>query len=401
MPSSDPPLAPEVAATVEALLSGAFGGTVRVQSAGVLAQRRSIVRRLQVHGVAGVSSVILKQARHDGPADYDPDDSHPDGRAAYLFSEWAALEFLNRLPPVPRVAPRFLGGDRRQGLLMMEDLGEGDSLADLLLGDDPSRAAAALESLATTLGRLHAATFGRAGEFLDLRRRLGPATGRADPDFTAAALLRRFDRFSRLAEDCGTRLPVSLRSECDIIAATLNDVDAVDAFSPSDACPDNNRVRSQHLVLFDFEGAGFRHAALDVAYLQLALPTCWCVARLPSGLPEHLTAVYHAALAAGGVSGSNRAAIASGSVAACAAWLLWSTVELVPRLLMEDRPSRPATLRQHVLFRLRLFATLATQAGALEQLGEAATRFADSLQRRWIDPAEMPLYPAFSRKSRD
>ena len=114
-----------------------------------------------------------------------------------------------------------------------------------------------------------------------------------------------------------------------------------------------------------------------------------------------MIAVYHAALAEGGVSGSRRAAIASGSVAACAAWLIWSTVELVPRLLSEDRPSRPATLRQHVLFRLRLFATLAAQAGVLEQLGEAATRFADSLQRRWIETVEMPLYPAFARQPQD
>jgi hypothetical protein len=58
--------------------------------------------------------------------------------------------------------------------------------------------------------------------------------------------------------------------------------------------PDRGRWRP---AFFDFEFAGFRHALLDAAYLHLPFPTCWCVARLPDGLPDALETVYRQELA--------------------------------------------------------------------------------------------------------
>lgn len=48
------------------------------------------------------------------------------------------------------------------------------------------------------------------------------------------------------------------------------------ALTPADACPDNNRLTTNGLVLLDLEGAQLRHVAWDAAYLIVPWPSCWC-----------------------------------------------------------------------------------------------------------------------------
>src|SRR6516165_1423591 len=102
-------------------------------------------------------SVVLKRRRE---------------RVGGFGAELAALEYLNAMP-VP-VAPRLVGADAEAGLLLMEDLGPGASLADALLADDRERARADLVSYAQALGAMHAWSMGRPGELASLRARYAP-----------------------------------------------------------------------------------------------------------------------------------------------------------------------------------------------------------------------------------
>ena len=72
--------------------------------------------------------------------------------------ELAALGYLNGMPEP--VVPRLLGADA--GILLMEDLGPGPSLAGLLLAGDRSRVRADLASYAEALGSMHAWSMGPA-----------------------------------------------------------------------------------------------------------------------------------------------------------------------------------------------------------------------------------------------
>ncbi len=74
-------------------------------------------------------------------------------------AEVAALEHLNGMPEP--VAPRLLGVDADAGLLLIEDLGPGPSLADSLLTGDRSRVRADLISYAETMGSMHAWSMGQ------------------------------------------------------------------------------------------------------------------------------------------------------------------------------------------------------------------------------------------------
>ena len=76
--------------------------------------------------------------------------------------------------PADQVAPRLVGADDQAGLLLMEDLGPGASLADALLAGDRKRAQADLVSYARALGAMHAWSMGRPGELASLRARYAP-----------------------------------------------------------------------------------------------------------------------------------------------------------------------------------------------------------------------------------
>jgi hypothetical protein len=126
--STPPPALPEgEQRAAEALLTRALGEPAEVQSAEPLWDRGHVFR---LHLAPG-RAVILKRKRRQGPI------------GAQLFGdELAALNYLNAMP-VP-VAPRLLGADVQAGLLLMEDLGNGATLADSLMAAGRGRVQAEL-----------------------------------------------------------------------------------------------------------------------------------------------------------------------------------------------------------------------------------------------------------------
>ncbi|HMN30738.1 MAG TPA: hypothetical protein PKE45_21475, partial [Caldilineaceae bacterium] len=70
---------------------------------------------------AGIpASLILKQVV---AKNYQPDDATA-GDTVRFFRDWVGAEFLSNLPGDPGHAPRFYGGDRQLGFIILEDLGQ-------------------------------------------------------------------------------------------------------------------------------------------------------------------------------------------------------------------------------------------------------------------------------------
>jgi aminoglycoside/choline kinase family phosphotransferase len=163
--SAPPALSADETRAAEALLAEAWGEYATVREATVIWNRRQVVRL----ELGADRSVVLKRLPEK-----------PDSHAGRRFGvELAALEYLNGMP-VP-VAPRLLGADTGTGLMLMEDLGPGASLAGSLLGTERERAQADLIAYAQALGSLHAWSMGGADELADLRARYAPGRGRARP----------------------------------------------------------------------------------------------------------------------------------------------------------------------------------------------------------------------------
>src|SRR5439155_24850503 len=103
---------------------------------------------------------------------YDPEDlrpsggSHGDATAAWrLLCEWTATDFLSRFRGELPLCPHCYGGDMAEGFVILEDLGSGQRLRDLFLGNDPVPAEKALLGYATALGRMHGVSIGGEAEY--------------------------------------------------------------------------------------------------------------------------------------------------------------------------------------------------------------------------------------------
>jgi hypothetical protein len=322
-----------------------------------------------------------------------------DGEAAQaarrLSNEWAGLQFLERADGAagqPLLSPRCFGGDHAAGLVVFEDMGDGDCLADLLQGNDPVQATACLLAYAATLGRMHAATAGRAQEYQRLRAQLGFDATQTDRG--AADWLASVAAFRDGCQTIGLEAPAAFDDAVQLVTGALRDPGPWLAFTPQDSCPDNHRFIDGQVRLFDFEGSTFRHALLDAAYGRVPFPTCWCVNRLPETLVPRFEAAYRAELVKGVPEAADDAAFGQGMVVACAGWIIRTISWNLAGVLQEDSRWGIATVRQRHLLRLETFAAATEQFGHLEALGAFARQLQATLAARW--PVEaMSLYPAF------
>jgi hypothetical protein len=395
-----------VSEAAERVLATALGGRVRLGQGQLFggAGRRTPTIRFPLLDAPGDAprSVIAKCVRGYRQR-FDIADVDAMSTARRLSNEWAGLQFLEgavRDRGQPPVSPRCYGGDHAAGLVVFEDLGDGECLADLLQGDDPARAEACLLAYAVALGRMHAATIGQAQAYQDGRSELGfPIPPRSDglTDWQSESgswLSGDVEEFRKGCAGLGLGLPAEFDVCLQAVAAALAHPGPFLAFTPSDSCPDNHRFIDGQVRLFDFEGSTFRHALLDAAYARVPFPTCWCTNRLPEALVPRFEAAYRAELAQGVPAAADDAAFGQGMTVACAFWTIATIGWNLTRTIREDSRWGIATVRQRHLLRLETLAMATEQFGYLEPLGAVARQLLTKLGKLWPGE-EMPLYPAF------
>lgn len=323
--------------------------------------------------------MVAKRAVGDPERPYTPGDDTGGAPFSRFCSDAAGCEVLGGLG----LGPQRIGADPTRGVFVMEDLGAGPSLADLLTGDgDPDAAVAALEAYVRSLARMHRATRGRRDDWDAARRALGGygAGPVFDPGEWDAAARRFRDRCASV----GATVDPDVDTDFERIGAALGDPGDWLAFTPSDCCPDNHVVRGETVAFFDCEFAAFRHALLDLAYVVVPFPTCWCAARLPDGLPERLVALYR---------GENDGPDFDAHLDACLAFWTVHTLSWTwtGDWISEDGKWGISTHRQRAQLRVANF--LASSA-TLPGLARTVAGFG-----RRIPPPEtpVPLYPVFRR----
>jgi len=375
------PPSPDMMATTERLLSDTFGGTIHLAEGDDLtASGRTSVYRLRV--LVGPdnapTSVIVKQAR-----------KYPAGT---FFNDWASLQFLSQIIPELSLAPRFYAGDVKQGIFVMEDLGKGQRLDHLLLGNDPVAAESALIEHATLHGRLHALTIGKQAEYDVIRNPLGSLEHDYD-DPTLAWLAPTFHQSIDLA---GVKPAPGVDRELAELAAAIQNPGPFRAFVQSDSCPDNCLYIGSSLYLLDFEGGEFSHALLEGVYGRIHFPTCWCVYRLPEQIPLRMETAYRAELVKGCPAAASDTLFYHAVVEACAYWLLKSYFWVpLSKVLESDRMIIAASDRQRFLTRTDIFVQASEQFEHFEAIGATMRMLATKLRARWPETEEMAYYPAF------
>jgi aminoglycoside phosphotransferase (APT) family kinase protein len=357
---------------VSALLAQAWGPEAEIRGAAAIWNRSHVLR---LH-VAPDRSVVMKRRGEQGS----------EGRARSFGVELAALAYLNAMPAP--VAPRLVAADARAGILLMEDLGPGPSLADALLVGDRERAQADLVSYAEALAAMHAWSMERPGELAGLRARYAPGA-QLSPSWLEALAQSREEFLAAVA---GLGLASGGASaEIEELPYLLNGPGYL-GLVHGDACPDNMRFRAGGCRIFDFETSGWGPFVLDAAYLLAPFPSCWCFARLPAEVADPAIAAYRARVQAAGIELG--AAWEAAMAAALATWIV-ARGPMITRVLQEDREWGTTTLRPRLLTWLGSLIGACRRAGVLPSLRALAEALHEELGRRWPQAA-VPDYPALA-----
>jgi hypothetical protein len=247
--------------------------------------------------------------------------------------------------------PRLLATDDSAGLLVLEDLGDGPALEDLLTGTDPAAATAGFVALAEAAGRMHVATLGQAEAM------------RASWIFLDA-----FDA------------PEAREILC---AGPM-------ALSNGDLTPQNCRVTGGRARLLDFEDAAAQHPMLDVAHFRLPFYGGACWARVPASVSERVESAYRK------ITGrTTDRAWTEGMAAAVAAWTL-VRLDRLPKLLAADAPHPMGFSRRGQLLHTLRVGVEATD-GVLPRLAAHFATTERELRERWPGlTASQAVYPAYA-----
>jgi hypothetical protein len=384
------PAVSETVARAEQVLSRRFGAAIRLADPEHLGgSGRSTVVRVRVASspFALPRTVVVKR--------YGPANQPPAGDE--FVQEAVSYQLFTANTPEDRMCPEMFAHDVAARLVVLEDLGRAPTLADKLLGNDPKAAERALLSWSRSLGRLHASTAGREPDFDALSRRFGVS--------------RVIDPLTSLGHQAFEELPEVLADALGVItpgaahrrataSSWLLDSSSHRAFSPSDACPDNNVITSRGVRFLDFEGGCWRNVLLDAGYLRVPFPSCWCSFSLPAGMTEAMVAAWRAEIRDVWPDLDDDAVLLPALLDAQLLWVWVSTWWLLPRPDGEDEPLGPdhRAPRRSVALRSRWLrlATEALRAGEHDLVAHAHS-VVEGLGRRFGGHDQLPAYPAFRK----
>jgi thiamine kinase-like enzyme len=380
---------PHTVAAAERVLSTAVGSPVQFTHIECLSKR---VRRnvlLQCHNPSEVGlppSLIIKKVKVNPHRLGDTDSWH----TVRFFHDWVGAQFLSTLPGHFKHSPRFYGGDRNLGLIILEDVQHSARLVESLLGNDDAQAEQALLQYASCLGQLHTHTIDRAAAFEELFKAIAPNVKPIKDTVN-------IHKHQLMLASLGIYTENSWLHDLEAINEAINHPGEFLAYIHADACPDNVLDTGETLRLIDFETGHFGHALIDAAYGRMMFPSCWCANRLPHAVVRQMENTYRAILMQRCPVAADDQIFEIALVKTCGFWLLYTLTRHLEYALRKDLHWGISTIRQRILARLEAFTATAQEFNQLPGLCNTSSQLLDLLRQRWANVPALPLYPAFQK----
>lgn len=346
--------------------------------------RRNLLLRCHTPSASGLPlSLIIKKVEAKS---YNPEDTNS-WDIIRFFSDWTGSQFLSTLPSQFKHSPRFYGGDRTIGLIILEDVQHHTRLVESLLGSDRTQAERALLQYATCLGQLHADTIGKAAEFEELFQTAAP---QVKPIRETVNICRH----QLILERLGIHPESDWLRDLEAIEEAVNHPSDFLAYIHADACPDNVLDTGEALRLIDFETGRFGHALIDAAYGRMMFPSCWCANRLSHATVQQMEDTYRTILSQQCPAAEDDRIFEPALAKTCGFWLLYTLARHLESALKKDSDWGISTTRQRILARLEAFIITSQEFDQLPALRGTSSRLLDLLRQRWLDVLPLPLYPA-------
>ncbi|MCF3103103.1 phosphotransferase [Streptomyces roseoverticillatus] len=279
--------------------------------------------------------------------------------------EAAALQLASRVDPP--VVPKLLGVDPGERVLVLEHLDHQGPREDWVI------------DYAAALARLHAAP--GAGAAGSLPTWSGPTQDDADS-------------FLRLARTIDTAIPPGVRTELEGLVHRLTRTPGY-ALLHGDPCPGNDMHTSQGVRFIDFEQAALGNGIVELAYLRIGFPTCWCATAPTPALLDAAENAYRSTW-----RDTTGTEVPGDLADACAGWLLRGdalvqraqrgTIDHLGEIPNRDWGWGTATARQRLAHRLRVVGQMTAESSELNELGRLAAAMRESTLTRWPELQPLP-----------
>lgn len=255
----------DIIATAQAVLNHRYGGKQQLTEPEELSGTGgTTVLRLRVanNPVFPHRSVVVKYSPHT-------DDVVDD---AAFVREVVAYQFTTSLSEDVRPGPVLLGYDIERRILILSDVGNGATFADLLEQSDDDARVRLLRNLGTSLGKMHAATAGAETSFnILLARMVRSIDGARDIQIQREAMLEnRIQEGVDLIRDAGIEVPTDVAAVAETVQVRMLHGGSR-AFTPFDLSPDNI-IFAERAQFLDYEWAGFRDVIFDIAGVIAGFP---------------------------------------------------------------------------------------------------------------------------------
>ena len=325
-----------------------FGDELRAQLGSPRRSRRlgssprSRVWRVQLPEATAVVKQIV-----DGP-----------GADERYAREVAALRLAARAE-IP-VVPVLLATDPGERVLVLEHLDHQRPASDWIV------------DYAAALARLHATA--RPQDVGVLPRWQGP--NQAD-----------IESFLRLAEALELPVTSGVPGELDDLVNRLGQASG-HALLHGDPCPGNDLHTATGIRFIDFEQASLGSGLMELAYLRIGFPTCWCVTSASEPLLERAESAYRNEWRT--LTGSDAQ---DGLADACAGWLLRGdalverarreSTDHLARIPHRDWTWGTATARQRLVHRLGVVGQMTADQTCLSGVSSLSTAMRQRMLARW------------------
>ncbi|NBE50922.1 aminoglycoside phosphotransferase family protein [Streptomyces boluensis] len=307
-----------------------------------------------------------------------------------------------RLPEAPVVLKQIVDGPGAQGRFDREVAAlrlaarSGTPVVPALLATDPGARVLVLEHLehrrppdegivgyAAALARLHAV--GRPEDAGALPRWRGP-----DGDDVAS--------FLGLAAALEVPVAAGVPGELDGLVQRLGQAPG-HALLHGDPCPGNDLHTADGVRFIDFEQASLGSGLVELAYLRIGFPTCWCVTAAPGPLLDRAEAAYRTAWRT-----ATGAELHDDLADACAGWLVRGDAlvqraqrdgtDHLARIPDEDWTWGTVTARERLVHRLAVVAGLTADRPDLKGIGGLCTDLRRRMLERWPTLGPVPARSA-------
>ncbi|MFE5485195.1 aminoglycoside phosphotransferase family protein [Streptomyces sp. NPDC056527] len=264
------------------------------------------------------------------------------------------------------VVPALLATDAGERVLVLEHLDHRRPAGDWIV------------DYATGLARLHATA--RPEDVGALPRWQGPS--QAD-----------VESFLQLAEALEVPVTSGVNDELDDLVDRLDQTSG-HALLHGDPCPGNDLHTATGIRFIDFEQASLGSGLMELAYLRIGFPTCWCVTSAAEPLLERAESAYRKEWRA-----LKGAEAQDGLADACTGWLLRGdalverahreSTDHLARIPHQDWKWGTATARQRLAHRLGVVSQMTADDTSLRSVSSLSAAMRQRMLARW--PALRPV----------